>query len=122
MMQYTAYGTSQYRQHDVIGASPIRLVVMSYDLAIRSCEQRDFARATKSVSVLRDALDFDYGEASIGLFRVYQWCLDCIRHEDYVSASQTLRDLREAWVTVEKRLSPIPPPQVIQQQVGVSAI
>ncbi len=103
-----AYGVKEYRQQDVMGASPVHLVVMAYDLAITSCEKEDFERATKSVSVLRDALNFDYPDAAIGLFRLYQWCLDCIRQGDYASAIQTLRELREAWVTVERRLSPLP--------------
>lgn len=103
---YKTYRSQEYRQQDVMGASPIRLVVMAYDLAIKSCEQREFVRATQAVSALRDALNFDYGEAATGLFRLYQWCLDCIRHEDYASALVTLRELREAWATVEKRLSP----------------
>jgi flagellin-specific chaperone FliS len=89
-----------------MGASPIRLVVMAYDLAIQACEQKDFARATKSISVLRDALDFDYPDTSIGLFRLYQWCLDCLRQGDYTSPLNTLKELRDAWSTVEKRLSP----------------
>lgn len=103
-----AYGTQEYRNQDVMGASPIHLVVMAYDLAITACEKEDFIRATKSVSLLRDALNFDYAEASVGLFRLYQWCLDCIRKGDYTSALQTLRELRDAWATVEKQLSPVP--------------
>ncbi len=99
------YRAQEYRQQEVMGASPIRLVVMAYDLAILSCEKQDFIRATKAVSLLRDSLNFDYPDASVGLFKLYQWVLECIRHEDYSSALQTLRELREAWETVEKRLS-----------------
>jgi hypothetical protein len=57
------------------------------------------------VSLLRDSLNFDYPEAATGLFRLYQWTLDCIRAGDYPEALKTLRDLRDAWSTVEKRLS-----------------
>ena len=106
------YGTQEYRTQDVMGASPVHLVVMAYDLAIVSCEKQDFDRATKTVSVLRDALNFDYATAAVGLFRLYQWCLDSIRQGDYNSATQTLRELREAWFTVERRYTPVsPPPQ-----------
>jgi flagellin-specific chaperone FliS len=108
-MQNT-YGTHEYRTQDVLGASPVHLVVMAYDLAIASCEKGDFDRAIKSVSVLRDALNFDYSEVAVGLFNLYQWCLDCIRQGDYKSAEQTLRELREAWSTVEKRFIPLPSP------------
>jgi flagellar secretion chaperone FliS len=100
------YGTQEYRQQDVMGASPIHLVVMAYDLAITSCEKQDFERATKAIGALRDALNFDYTECSLGLFRLYQWCLENIRQGDYAASLVTLRELREAWSTVEKRYSP----------------
>lgn len=109
-MVHNGYGTQQYRQQDVMGASPIHLVVMAYDLAISSCEKQDFTRATRAITILRDALNFDYADAAVGLFRLYQWCLDCIRQGDYNAALQTLRELREAWATVEKRYMPLNPP------------
>ncbi len=103
---YNGYRSQEYRRQDVMGASPIHLIVMAYDLAIQSCEQQDFIQATRVVSGLRDALNFDYGEASLGLFRLYQWCLECIRQGDYDSTLQTLRELRSAWAAAEKNLTP----------------
>lgn len=102
---YTAYRAHEYRQQEVMGASPLHLVVMTYDVAIRACEQQNLARAAQAVSLLRDSLNFDYPEAATGLFRLYQWCLDCIRAGDYAEALKTLRSLREAWATVEKNLA-----------------
>ncbi len=104
-MYQSAYRNQEYRQQDVMGASPIRLVVMAYDLAIRSCEQKDFAKAVKTIGVLRDALNFDYPEVSTGLFSLYQWCLECIRGGDFQSAANTLRELREAWKTAEMQMT-----------------
>jgi flagellin-specific chaperone FliS len=101
-MYQAAYRNNEYRQQEVMGASPVRLVVMAYDLAIKSCELKDFEKAVKTVSALRDALDFDYPEVSVGLFRLYQWCLDCLRAGDFTTASNTLKELRDAWVTAEK--------------------
>ena len=112
-MYQSAY-RNQYRQQDVMNASPLRLVIMTYDLAIRSCEQEDFAKAVKTISALRDALDLDYPEVSTGLFRLYQWCLDCIRKGDYASAINTLSDLRSAWVATEQN--------IVARQGSVSAI
>ena len=99
-MYQTTYH-NQYRKQDVMSASPLRLVIMTYDLAIRACEQQDFAKAAKTISALRDALDLDYPEVSVGLFRLYQWCLDCIRKSDYASAITTLTELRCAWAATE---------------------
>ena len=50
-------------------------------------------------------LDFDYPEVSVGLFRIYQWCLDCLRKGDYSSAMSALRDLNEAWGAAEKKMT-----------------
>ena len=99
---YNPYGSQEYRQQDVMYASPVHLVVMAYDVAINACEQKDFEKAVRAVTVLRDALNFDYAEVAVGLFRVYQWCLDCIRQENYHAAMRTLSELREAWAVVEK--------------------
>jgi flagellar protein FliS len=103
-MYQSAY-QKQYRQQEIISASPLRLVIMTYDLAIRSCEQKDFDKAIQTVSALRDALDLDYPEVSTGLFRLYQWCLDCVRKGDYASAITTLSELRGAWVLTEQKIT-----------------
>ena len=95
----------KYRQQDVISASPLRLVIMTYDLAIRACEQQDFAKATKTISALRDTLDLNYPDVAVGLFRLYQWCLDCIRKNDYASALVTLTELRGAWAATEQTIT-----------------
>ncbi len=102
-MYQTAY-RNQYRQQDVMSASPLRLVIMAYDLAIQSCQHEDFAKSIKAISALRDALDMDYPEVATGLFRLYQWCMDCIRKGDYESAAHTLSELREAWAETEKQI------------------
>ena len=57
-MYQSAY-RNQYQKQDVMNASPLRLVIMTYDLAIRACEQQDFGKAVKTISALRDALDLD---------------------------------------------------------------
>jgi flagellar protein FliS len=113
-MYQSAY-RNQYKQQDVMNASPLRLVIMTYDLAILSCEQQDFAKSIKTISALRDALDLDYPEVATGLFRLYQWCLDCIRKGDYASVITTLSELRSAWMATEEKIvsrqtvtSPIP--------------
>jgi flagellin-specific chaperone FliS len=96
-------GTQEYRIQSVMGASPLKLVIMAFDVAIQATTEEDFERATKAVSCLRDALDFDQGSISIGFFRLYQWCLDCIRTGNYQEARKTLSSIRDAWISVEKR-------------------
>jgi flagellin-specific chaperone FliS len=98
-----AYQTMEYREQAVMGSSPIHLVIMALDAAINACEVKNFEKSTRAVCILRDALDFEQGSISVDFFRLYQWCLDCIRRDDFDAAMRTLRPLRDAWVEVEKR-------------------
>ncbi len=65
-----AYGALQYRQQDVESASPVRLVVMAYDMAIRACDQKDFETGYKAVVALRNSLDLNYPEFVAGLIQL----------------------------------------------------
>jgi flagellin-specific chaperone FliS len=94
-----------YNRQEVMMASSVRLVVIAYDIAIEACEREDFNNATKTISALRDALDFEYGEMAVTLYGLYQWCIDCIRREEFHEAEKTSRELREAWVTAEQQLA-----------------
>jgi flagellin-specific chaperone FliS len=112
------YSQSQvYRKQEVISATPLHLVIMAYDLAIRSCDQKDMPTALKAVSALRDALDYDYAEIAMNLLSLYNWCLDCIRRQEYKQAKQTLFELREAWVTIETQMNT---PKSQQVRTGAS--
>ena len=106
-MMQMAYGALQYRQQDVESASPVRLVVMAYDMAIRACDQEDFETGYKAVVALRNSLDLDYPEFVVGLLRLYQWVIDSMRAKDFDSAKSVLVELRDSWSTVEKRLNGI---------------
>jgi flagellin-specific chaperone FliS len=106
-MMQMAYGALQYKQQDVESASPVRLVVMAYDMAIRACDQNDFETGYKAVVALRNSLDLDYPEFVVGLLRLYQWVIDSMREKDFDTAKSVLVELRDSWSTVEKRLNGI---------------
>ena len=106
-------GLQQYRVQSVESASPVRLVVMALDAALVSCEKHDLARGTHVVSTLRDALNFDEKDAAMGFFRLYQWVLECMRHGDWAEATKVLRELREAWSAVERRVNTVNMPDTM---------
>ena len=70
---------------------------------IRLCP--DFFFALEYYVRNRAALNFDYPEAAAGLFRVYQWALECIRARNYAGAIAVLKPLRDAWAAVENQPS-----------------
>jgi flagellin-specific chaperone FliS len=119
---YNAYRAQEYRQQEVMGASPLHLVILTYDAALQACEQKDLIRSTRAVSLLRDSLNFDYADTALGLFRLYQWCLDCIRQGDYPEAMKVLRSLREAWVTVEKQQTQAAQAPLSRSLAGLAAV
>ncbi|NJN94151.1 MAG: flagellar protein FliS [Anaerolineales bacterium] len=55
-----------YRANQINGASPLDLLIMTYDAALAAAGQSDLARFTRALGVLRDGLDYSY-DAEIAL-------------------------------------------------------
>jgi flagellin-specific chaperone FliS len=96
--------TQTYLQNQINGASPLDLLIMAYDAAIAACGQHDLARITKALGILRDALDYSYdANIALGFFRLYQYCGDLARKDEFDDAAVYLRELRDAWLQVKQR-------------------
>jgi flagellin-specific chaperone FliS len=90
---------NSYVSNHLMGLSQGQLLLTVYDIAITSCQQQDNSKAIRAVSELISALNFEYQEISVGLFRIYQYVIDKIREKDYNDALFMLRELRDAWAT-----------------------
>jgi len=88
---------SQYRNQQVMSASPMQLVLMLYDLAITGCERQDAERASAPIRELIGALNFEIDQIALDLFRLYEYCLWEIRRRRFVDAGGILRRLRDTW-------------------------
>lgn len=108
-----------------MGASPVQLVVMLYDGAIRFMEEGKRAmaeknyevqnaklqRAQKIVMELMGSLDFAQGgEVAKNLFNLYEFALNEIIEGNLTddlkridNAQKTMSELREAWVTIQRQ-------------------
>lgn len=96
-----------YRMNQINSASPLDLLLMTYDAALVGCGQRDLRRTTQALALLRDALDFSYDEdVAMGLFRLYQYCADLARKGEFDEAAQLLRELRNSWAQVRQQFQP----------------
>ena len=122
-MSYGNYA-QEYRKNAVIGASPVQLVVMLYDGALKFMEQgkvsmaaRDIQKqnhyiqkAQRIVMELMSSLDMvKGGEIAKNLLALYTYVLEELvsaniedRSECLDRAMRTLTELRESWVEVEK--------------------
>lgn len=122
-----AYGriAHEYRKNAVNGASPIQLVIMLYDGALRFMEggrhaiaHQDFVKqnqqlqqAQKIVMELMSCLDMDKGgDVAKNLLSLYTYVLNelvkanCEDNPDCVTrCMQVMRDLRESWVAIAQQ-------------------
>lgn len=95
----------EYRYQEVMGASPIGLIVISYDAAIAACRRQDLETASRALSALRNSLNFEYREIASRLFALYMWCSDLAREGKWDEAVEILSELRAAWAQAERQMS-----------------
>jgi flagellar protein FliS len=88
---------NQYNQNSILNASPVELILKIYDLTIVSIRKRDIKKARLAITELIAALNFEYQEQAMGLFRLYRYCQDCLNQEKYDEALQIFEDLRNTW-------------------------
>jgi flagellar secretion chaperone FliS len=123
-----AYGRQvhEYRKNAVNGASPLQLIIMLYDGSLRFLEggkramesgdrekqNENLQRAQKIVMELMSCLDMEQGgEISKNLLGIYSYVLNELvmanlrdEVEPIERCMKILRDLRESWCELEKKL------------------
>lgn len=98
-VRFGANPMASYQSAQILGASPMQLILMIYEFAISACGRRDRERARRAVTELIAALNFDHEEIAVPLFRLYEYCLKAIGSGSFHEASKILRQLKEAWET-----------------------
>ncbi|MEJ2635654.1 MAG: flagellar protein FliS [Calditrichia bacterium] len=88
---------STYQQNEILNLNPTELILRLYDLALVSIKKNDISKANKVITELISALNFDYQEISLGLFRLYRYCQDCLYKNKFDESIQILEELRNTW-------------------------
>ena len=102
-VQFAVNPMASYQSAQVLGASPIQLLLIVHDLALAGCGRRDAERTRRAITELIAALNFDYQEIAVPLFRLYEYCLNAVSSGKYHEASKILRQLKEAWETAMRQ-------------------
>jgi flagellar protein FliS len=124
MSTFTARASGAYRQTELQSRTPLELVAMLYDGAVRfttaardAAERRDFgargqavSRALAIVSELQSTLDLERGgEVAASLDRLYRYVINCLitgsARKDvapFDDALKVLTTLREAWTSIAR--------------------
>ena len=85
-----------YQRQAIMNPSPLQLVVKLYDLLLQATYRKDQKRVREVLSTLIESLNFDH-EPAEELFRLYQYCQDLARDEEYEEIREILEPLRDAW-------------------------
>jgi len=95
-------GINAYQQNQVLNLSPTELILKLYDLALVYMKKGDTRKANQVITELIAALNFDYQEISLGFFRLYRYCQDCIYKNNFNEAIRIFQDLRNTWAKAFK--------------------
>jgi len=96
---------NQYLLKEILDATPEQIIIKIYDFAIVHCIKHDLHKTNKAIQELINALRFDdesAREIAVGLFRLYQFCQEQMRQENYEVVQKILTDLRDTWLEAFK--------------------
>ncbi len=88
---------SRYMQDESLNLTPVQVIAKIYDVGIVACKRQDGEMAKRAINELIAALNFEYEEISLGLYRLYYYAKQCLRKGQYAEASGILEELRSAW-------------------------
>ena len=88
------YFTQQFKT-----ASPEKLILLLYDLGIKSCKAGDRGKASRVFVELISSLNFDYREIALQFFDLYRYAQDRACHGKFDEALMVLEGLREVWAS-----------------------
>jgi len=91
-----------YQRQSVMNASPLKLVVKMYDLAIQASYREDDNKLRDILTTLIDSLNFEHEPAG-QLFELYRYCQDLSRKQKFDEIREILEPLRDTWEEVANK-------------------
>ena len=91
---------AKYLLKEILEANPQQIILKIYDIAIVNSKKKDLAKTNNAIQELINSLKFDdeqVKEISMGLLRLYRFCQEEMRKQNYDIVYKILTDLRETW-------------------------
>lgn len=93
---------NSYLIKEILDATPQVLLLKIYDFAILNCQKKNMLKTNNALQELINSLKFDENdpavtEISTGLLRLYQFCQDQMRKQNYDIVYKILSELRLTW-------------------------
>ena len=86
-----------YLENQILNAKPEELVLKVYDFILLNMKKKNYNKANAGLVELIASLNFDYQDVSVGLFKLYTYCQEQIRKENWEEAKGIIQDIRDAW-------------------------
>ncbi len=98
--KHSAYSSAAkaYRNEQLLNLTPVQVIEKLYSVAIQALRKNDAELAKRAVNELIAGLNFEYEQPAVGLYRLYEYCKDCIRKGNPAEAISVLEELRATWV------------------------
>jgi flagellar protein FliS len=90
-----------YLATQVLQSSPEQLLIKVYDFAIVHSEKKDMIKTNTGIQELIGFLRFDdevYKDLAVNLLKLYQFCQDQARKNNFEIVKKILTELREGWL------------------------
>ena len=90
-----------YLTNQILNSSPEQLLIKVYDFAVVNSEKKDMIKTNTAIQELIGFLRFDdetYKDLAVSLLRLYQFCQNQARKNNYDVVTKILTELRESWL------------------------
>ncbi len=91
-----------YKSNEIGSLSPVALILKLYDYIIVNSKRHNQSNVNAGLTQLIAALNFDYKDVSLGLFRLYAYCQAQARKGNFVEVEKLIGELRSAWAQAFK--------------------
>lgn len=91
---------NQYLVKEIMEATPQQLLLKIYDFAILNVQKKNIEKTNAALQELINSLNFEDEKAreiSVGLLRLYQYCQDQSRKNNFEIVYKILTELRDSW-------------------------
>jgi hypothetical protein len=102
------YAASAYVSTQTRAMTPLQAFLELFDIAIGGCVARDTRKTSAALVELIAALDFNYEEIAVGMYRLYEYALREVKADRFDFPLKMLTELRDTWHVALDRQAGLP--------------
>ncbi|PKL82208.1 MAG: flagellar protein FliS [Ignavibacteriae bacterium HGW-Ignavibacteriae-3] len=91
-----------YLVNEINNATQEQLLLKVYDFIILHCQKKNMIKVNEAIQILMNGLSYndpEVKEVSIGFLKLYQYCQDQARKNNFAEVQKIMTELRDTWKT-----------------------